>query len=160
MRPKIGSRIEIAPRYDWWLRGARYGTVVRYEGDRALVHLDKVRRPVWVYASDLTERGMRALLIDPVAKTVSEIDVENDWQAIAKAIGCSYIEAVPIGAGHVMYVDEEGLLQNPRQPFFETTLFPQPLCGKAIILGVKRNGDETDATVSVGKIMECVRWPQ
>lgn len=41
----IGDRVEIHPASDWWMRGARYGTVVRTSltpKDRVHVRLDRV----------------------------------------------------------------------------------------------------------------------
>lgn len=37
---KKGDRVEIAPHYDLWMQGARYGTVLKILGDKALVEMD------------------------------------------------------------------------------------------------------------------------
>ena len=47
-KPIIQARVEIAPHYDAWMQGARYGTVKglrQYEGQAvAIVKLDKMRK--------------------------------------------------------------------------------------------------------------------
>ena len=52
---KVGVRVEIAPHYDLWMQGARYGKVIKLEGDVAVVQLDhwQVRRPRRFLAADL-----------------------------------------------------------------------------------------------------------
>jgi hypothetical protein len=60
---RIGKRVEIAPHYDLWMRGARFGTVKRvYLGDsvnpreRLAIRMDhpQVKRLATVYADDVT----------------------------------------------------------------------------------------------------------
>lgn len=61
---RVGKRVEIAPHYDLWMRGARYG-VVRYVipadsigPERLVLRMDHphVRRLVNVLADDVTFR--------------------------------------------------------------------------------------------------------
>ena len=54
-------RVEIAPHYDLWMRGARYGTVLReYRGKSGrnivVVKMDhpQVRKPIRIFADDVT----------------------------------------------------------------------------------------------------------
>lgn len=55
-------RVEIAPHYDLWMQGARFGTVIREYKSRkngrnvVLVQMDhpQVKRPVRIYADDVT----------------------------------------------------------------------------------------------------------
>lgn len=55
-------RVEIAPHYDLWMRGARYGEVIREYKSRktgrniVLVKMDhpQVRKPIRVLAEDVT----------------------------------------------------------------------------------------------------------
>lgn len=39
-RFRIGDRVELHPATDWWMRGARYGEVVRITKSRVRVRLD------------------------------------------------------------------------------------------------------------------------
>lgn len=58
---KKGQRVEIAPSYDLWMRGARYGEVMTEPDNRhaqgrlcCAVKLDKVRKLQWFPVKDLT----------------------------------------------------------------------------------------------------------
>jgi hypothetical protein len=62
---RVGKRVEIAPHYDLWMRGARFGTVARvYPGDsvssreRLGVRMDhpQVKRLTTIFADDVTYR--------------------------------------------------------------------------------------------------------
>lgn len=37
---KAGNRVELHPGLDLWMRGAKYGSIVRIEGDIAVVRMD------------------------------------------------------------------------------------------------------------------------
>lgn len=47
----IGMRVELSPSTDWWMRGARYGEIVK-PGKRGMMHvkLDATGRTVRVHA--------------------------------------------------------------------------------------------------------------
>jgi len=40
MTLKVGSRVELHPGMDLWMRGARYGTVIKEEDDTLHVRMD------------------------------------------------------------------------------------------------------------------------
>lgn len=50
---KVGDRVEMHPATDLWMRGARFGNVVKVGRTRVHVKLDKLPRPVEVAPSDL-----------------------------------------------------------------------------------------------------------
>lgn len=58
--PRVGKRVEIAPHYDLWMRGARFGVVARVNNrsDRLAVRMDHpaVKRLAKVHAGDVTYR--------------------------------------------------------------------------------------------------------
>ncbi len=45
MTPKPGDRIEMHPATDFWMMGARHGTVVKVEKTFAKVKLDLIKKP-------------------------------------------------------------------------------------------------------------------
>jgi hypothetical protein len=52
---KTGTRVQIAPHYDLWMMGARYGTVTRQSTKgMVFVKLDKITRPQRFPVADLT----------------------------------------------------------------------------------------------------------
>lgn len=45
---RVGDRVELHPGTDLWMRGARYGTVMRIGRDKLTVNVDQLRRDVRV----------------------------------------------------------------------------------------------------------------
>ncbi len=54
---KNGTRVELHPAYDLWMRGAKYGTVVKIKDEIAHVRMDhpQVRKLAKIPIRDLTE---------------------------------------------------------------------------------------------------------
>ena len=64
---------------------------------------------------------MRAVKIDPVSRTVTEIDLKKNpnrtLDELYRIIGCDLVELVQIDADMVMVVDEEGKCKDVRGAF-------------------------------------------
>ncbi len=45
MTPKVGDRIELHPATDFWMMGARHGTVLKVGVNCATVKLDLIKKP-------------------------------------------------------------------------------------------------------------------
>ena len=81
---------------------------------------------------------MRAIKIDPVAKTITEIELTQNpnetLQELYNLIGCELVELVQLDRGIIMAVDEEGKLKEIKCGF--TFLgWGTVIAGTAIILG-------------------------
>lgn len=50
-----GDRVQLHPGTDLWMRGARYGTVMRVGRDKLTVHIDELRRDVRVAPRQIGE---------------------------------------------------------------------------------------------------------
>ena len=103
---------------------------------------------------------MKAILINAVNKTVTQVDVTGDLDSFYAQIGCELIEGVYthiLQGEDVMYVDEEGLLKED-QPFFQINGYRQALAGNAIIIGIDEEGDSCDAETPVAVIMDAVEF--
>ena len=85
---------------------------------------------------------MRAVKIDPVSRTITEIDLARNpnrtLEELYSIIGCDLVELVQIDADMVMVVDEEGKCKDVQGAFtfigWETVI-----AGTAIILGGDSN---------------------
>ena len=81
---------------------------------------------------------MRAVKIDPVSRTVTEIDLKKNpnrtLQELYEIIGCELVELVQIDADMVMVVDEEGKCKDV-QGAFTFIGWGTVIAGTAIILG-------------------------
>ena len=106
---------------------------------------------------------MKAILIDPVAETVTEVEHDGDYHQIYEllsdkehGLNVGTFEIVRLGVKtpddkieNTLYVDENGLLNEPRY-FFIYQGYHQPLAGRGLILGTTLE-DETDVTDEGGK---------
>ena len=81
---------------------------------------------------------MRAVKIDPISRTVTEIDLKknpnNTLQELYEIIGCNLVELVQIDRDMVMVVDEEGKCKAV-QGAFTFIGWGTVIAGTAIILG-------------------------
>ena len=81
---------------------------------------------------------MRAIKIDPVAKTITEIELTQNpnetLQELYDLIGCDLVELVQLDRGIIMAVDEEGKLKEIKGGF--TFLgWGTVIAGTGIVLG-------------------------
>jgi hypothetical protein len=105
---------------------------------------------------------MKALLIDPAKKTITEIEIEKGINAIYKAIDCSTFEcpAVDFPNNDALYCDEEALL-NPEkiEGGFMYPHWSYPIVGKALVLGTNLNtGDSVSVKTPAEVIGRNIIW--
>ena len=84
------------------------------------------------------DKNMRAIKIDPVAKTITEIELAQNpnetLQELYNLIGCDLVELVQLDRGIIMAVDEEGKLKEIKGGF--TFLgWGTVIAGTGIVLG-------------------------
>ena len=81
---------------------------------------------------------MRAVKIDPVSRTVTEIDLKKNpnltFDELYEIIGCDLVELVELDRGIIMVVDEEGKCKAV-QGVFTFIGWKTVIVGTAIILG-------------------------
>jgi hypothetical protein len=99
---------------------------------------------------------MRAIVIDPAAQTVEEIDTDGSLAALQQVVGGS-IEYVAVDDDHHCYVNEEGLLDQPEH-FFMFDGRHQPLAGRGIILSSTPEGDEAPCGLPLDGVKERVSF--
>jgi catechol 2,3-dioxygenase-like lactoylglutathione lyase family enzyme len=103
---------------------------------------------------------MRAILIDPEARALTEIDIDDTLEAYYDVLGCELVEAVPLPhVSDVMYVDEEGhMRQVAEQHYFSIDDLSAPIVGKALVVGTADNGDTTEPTIDIDYLEQRVHW--
>lgn len=100
---------------------------------------------------------MRAILIDPTERSLTEVDYNGDWKTISKHLDCELFDVVFTDFGDV-YVDDEGLLRQ-EQKFFMLQGVPYPLAGRGLVFGpVDHDGDTTPATISIEELESKVKF--
>ena len=104
---------------------------------------------------------MKVIKIDVVNKTITELEIEPGIQAIYKAIECDTFDCVPLRSpfpkGHVIYVDDNGLLNEPIGAF-KIKGYSQPLSGHGLIGGIDSAGESIDCTVTIEQVQEWVQF--
>lgn len=91
---------------------------------------------------------MDAYLINPYDKTFEIVEHDGDYKQIQKLIRAHHFDLARLPNGDAIYVDDEGLLKNPRH-FFLHKDYPNPLAGYGLVLGVDyETGDSTSPKMS------------
>lgn len=88
---------------------------------------------------------MKAILIDPFNETVTEVEHTGNYKHIYELLShpehpVDCFTAVRLGNGDAIYVDDEGLLKDPKH-FFVWKGYPQPMAGKGLLLGSNDEGE-------------------
>lgn len=94
---------------------------------------------------------MKVIFINAEKQEVEFREIENSLQAVYELLGVELIEtAAYINENHALYVDEEGLLKNPRF-WFSTEHCSQPhLAGNGVIIGLDpEEGNWVDCTLKL-----------
>jgi hypothetical protein len=101
---------------------------------------------------------MRAIVINPEDRTIRETDVDGSLETLQHIVG-GLIEPVHQGLNehHHCYVNEEGLLDDPRY-FFMFRGGHQPLAGNGVILALTEEGEEAPCTLPLEWIAERVSF--
>ena len=101
---------------------------------------------------------MRAIIINPKDRTITEVDTDASLNSLQQIVG-GLIEPVYDGLddAHHCYVNEEGLLDDPRH-FFMFRDGHQPLAGNGVIVGNGLVGDEAPCTLPLDRVRERVRF--
>jgi len=102
---------------------------------------------------------MRGFLIDPEAKTITEVDHNGDYKQIYEFIGVDCFTVVQMDDVNCVYVDDEGLLNNPRY-FFTIQGYHQPLAGKGLVLGVDEEGETIGTNLELEDLQKIIRFTE
>lgn len=101
---------------------------------------------------------MQAYLIDPVDQTVESIEYNGDWTTISWWLNCDTFDVASTSDRLTVYVDDEGMLK-PDQEFFIITGFPQPLAGRALVLGPPdEDGETTECPLNPSQMANRVKF--
>lgn len=102
---------------------------------------------------------MKAFLIDPFTRTITEVEYDGSLEHMYQLIGCDSVEAVKLtDSGDCVWVDEEGLLKNPTH-FFYIGNYPGELAGKGLVLGTDGGGNTVPcATITLPLLLRSVAY--
>lgn len=101
---------------------------------------------------------MRAILIDPFTRSISEIDTDASLDEMYSILEVDLITVVRVNKDHAMILDDEGLLQPKiTQEYFHVQGSDQPFAGRAMILG-DDYGENRAATMTVPEVASLVTF--
>jgi hypothetical protein len=102
---------------------------------------------------------MRAILINPEEKKVSEIQIGNDYKEIYKVIDCELFTCpITYENGDTMYCDDEGLFKEQKGGIIMRG-WSYPILGKILILGCdEETGDSQDVKSSIDFFEKQIMW--
>ena len=119
---------------------------------------------------------MRAILIDPKAKQITQIDYNGDYETIyehlsfTNSFGNSHkvrafdIVRIPVGNDGI-YVDAEGLYAPEDAKHWFTYRYNAhemhqniPLVNRGLVIGCDENGDSVDCDSTVDSIKSQITW--
>lgn len=117
------------------------------------------------------EKTLRAILIDPTLRSITEVDYDGDYRAIGKLLGIDGpfdVRDIEGTKGEALYFDDEFLLkltkddisEDDGQPadFFVLNGVGSPIGGRGLILGVNRNGNSVSTKLTVGDVAPNVKF--
>lgn len=109
---------------------------------------------------------MKALLIDPDKKTITEVDYTEGAEGLTemyKILGCSTVE-IPIfyDNGDMMFADEEGWLTYDAKPEircgFAFNDWSYGILGKVLIVGGDEDENIIDVQTTKESLLENIYW--
>lgn len=108
---------------------------------------------------------MRAILIDSTTQEIKEVELTAPTlKSMYKHLDCELVDLVRLDDKADMYVDDEGLLKDPKSFFqiqYDGIKF-QPIAGKGLICSHDDEGDTaglpTDHPITVEFLKQNVTW--
>lgn len=105
---------------------------------------------------------MRALLINPIEQSVTEVEYTGDFHNIYTHIEADCFDIVRLreynGLRHDVFVDDNGLIRGPNKlGYFMLDGYPQWLAGKGLILGTNSQGESVGATLPLAEARALIK---
>ena len=100
---------------------------------------------------------MKAILIDPINRTITEVDHSGDFHEIYKLCDFETFTCITVDQNQdTLYIDDEGLLKIT-DAFFLFDSYPQPLAGKGLLLGTKK-GESVSCKMTLDQVKAKVKF--
>ena len=101
---------------------------------------------------------MKAYLIDPTARTITEVNYYGNYQSINRFIDASLFDCVRIpNSRDAIFVDDEGLY-NSSDFWFMPAASPCPLAGKGLMLGTDAAGESIEPAMPIEILQQLVHF--
>lgn len=102
---------------------------------------------------------MKVFLIDPFDETVEEVEYKGTAEDITRLIQNDNdpFDLVRLPSRDCIYVDDNGLLKSG-QSFFLLNCYPQPLAGRALVVGDDGKGDDAEPKITLDALRAMVSF--
>jgi hypothetical protein len=100
---------------------------------------------------------MRAILVDPYKRQITEVDHDGTLSGIYAAIQVNTICSVRVNNHDILWLDDEGLLKEGVPVFWWGTC-EHVLAGRGLVLGVDDEGETVGARIPLDTVKGDVRW--
>lgn len=106
---------------------------------------------------------MRAILINPLEQSITEVEYNGDFRNIYEHLKCDTFDVVRLNNKDDVFVDDNGLLTfpNPHGYFIwmrEDGKPYGPLAGRGLILGLNHEGESIATDMSLDEVKRKVRF--
>jgi len=103
---------------------------------------------------------MRAILIDPAAKAVTEVehDGADAVASIYRLLMRQSFSVIALAGRDIMYLDDEWMLHEGERPGFTWGDNPQPIVGRALIVSTDELGGDAPASMQLDHARASVRF--
>lgn len=106
---------------------------------------------------------MRAIKINPLDKTITEVEYDGNYKSIYKLIEAQMFDVVRIGdkEDHTIYVDDEGLMNGKARDvgFFRIEGdYPIALAGYGLILATNDEGESVECKLSLDDVKKMTTF--
>ena len=97
----------------------------------------------------MSEKKLRAILIDPEKHTIEEFVFNGTLDGMYAAIGCNTVCSVRVNReGDILWVDDNGMLTEGLA-VWRWGSFGHPLAGRGLVVGCDEIGRDQDATIAL-----------
>lgn len=103
---------------------------------------------------------MKAILIDPFTKTVTEVEYAGEYKQICDYIQAPLFTVIKLNAEEdSLFIDDEGwIIDQTDQQYFWWEGYGQMLAGRGLILGTDEEGDSIAPTITLEEVQAKVRF--
>lgn len=101
---------------------------------------------------------MRAILIDPFTRSISEVDTAASLDDIYALLDIDTLTVVMYDPDNAIMLDDEGLLKDKEvQEYWWLQGSTQPFAGKGLIIG-NNYGDNRATSLDLNEVRDNVQW--
>lgn len=102
---------------------------------------------------------MKAYLIDPHKREITQVEYDGNWKSIAPMIHCRLFDLVILDdeTRDGVFVDDEGLFVE-NQKYFFIEGFHQLFAGYGLVLGIDDEGESVEPKLSLEEVQARIRF--